>query len=539
MGSVSLRPYQESRAAGAVDLLDRGDNCAIVLPTGTGKTITALTVCDRLLQRAGGGECLWLVDRVALVDQTEEVAASLGIPVRIRTVQSLRRNGDKPPIEPGRYAAIVVDEVHGFLTELRAGYLRQAETPLLGLTATPRRGDGRHISELLGSGYVGGPYTLGQAIEDGWLCDAKVLRVELRDLDLTQVKRTRTDFDRLELAEVMDCEAHNDEVVRRWREVAETEGDIACSNLFACGCAHANNLAAEVNRQLGRDVCRPIHQKVTGARQLVRDFRAGEFRVASSVMMVAEGFDLPGLEVGVLARPTQSERLLVQMLGRFLRQAEGKAYATVLDCAGSYEGLNLASIYDVVAPHQQAEPALTESGDGPGDDPDAIPMLSDVISQVREIDLFRRRCAAARGGLPWFRLGARFVLPLHDGRAEAFVVVAQSRHDAGKVAAALLARRGHRAVCETLTRAAPEPEAFELATSVVRHRYPTSCLAGASRGAAERVERWFRDREQPSDAQLLALSRHGIDGSSLQRGEAQAEIRRLHARGHWTPAGGD
>jgi superfamily II DNA or RNA helicase len=510
------RDYQAIRIEGAEAKLSAGENCAIVLPTGTGKTKTALWTVERLLQRRGGGEVLWLVDKVALVDQTREAAAALRVPVTAMTVQSLK--GAKP-IEPGRFAAIVVDEAHGFLTKLRTRLLVESGAPLLGLTATPRRGDGRHISELFGAGYVGGPYTLAQAIEDGWCCDCKVLRVELHDLDLAKLKTKGRDYDADSVAEVMNVASHNEEIIKRWAEVAGVGPKV--SNFFAANCAHANAIAAELLRQGFQ--CQPIHRKVKGARKLVQAFRHGEFRLASSVMMVAEGFDLPGLEVGVLARMTKSIRLLVQMLGRLLRTAEGKEHAWLLDCAGSYEGLDLASIYDAVAPLDRKERALTEPDTK--EEFGAIPMLSDVISRVREIDLFRRKCKDARGGLPWQRVGDRFVLPLNG----AWMVVAPSRHDPSKVAAALLYKRRHKALCRVVTRADDEAVAFAKASALARDS------GRAISGEAKGVDDWFRDRGQPSDRQLLALDRHDIDGSGMQRGEAQAVIRKLHATKRWKP----
>ena len=530
----------------ATDLLAAGQNCAMVLPTGTGKTKAALWTCDRLLTRTGGGEILWLVDSRALIKQTQEAAAAEGVPVRVRTIQGLHakaKNGERA-IEPGAYRAIVVDEAHRFLTELRAGILRSAETPLLGLTATPRRGDGRHISDLLGDGYVGGPYTLGQAIADGWLCDCRVLRVELNELDLSEVKATKHDFDPKALAEVMNVASHNEEVVGRWLEVAKRlDGSIATSNFFAVDCDHADALADEVARHLP-GLCRPIHSKCDGADDLVEAFRKGEFPVASSVMMVAEGFDLPKLEVGCLVRPTKSERLLVQMLGRLLRVAPGKLFATLLDFTGAYERLDLASIYDVVEPHAEEETTLTE-GDVVPRIEDGIPMLSDVISRVREIDLFRSAVKNARGDLPWQPVGGRYVLPLDAGRKHAaWIVVDRSKYGTG-CAAALLRREGSRSVCEVIDRCSPEPEAFARVGEFVRRSYLPQAWAGADLDAARRVETWFRDRAEATESQLAALDRCGIDvarlvkGGYLQRGQAQREIRRLHASGRWVPAMGD
>lgn len=532
------RPYQQERIDEAARRLIAGETCAIVLPTGVGKTVTALWTIDRVLssRRAVAGRALWLVDLRELVGQTERAAAQLSIPVEVRTVQTRRA------IRPGDFDVIVVDEAHKFLTEIRTQKLVDSETPLLGLTATPRRGDGKHIASLFGGDYVCGPYTLGQAILDGWLCDAKVLRVELLELDLDRVKRTAHDFDHGELAEAMNVPAHNAEIVRRWREEAwdEDTRTFALSNLFAVDTAHADALCEEVNRQCGEGTCAAIHTNLPtrdGHKRIAR-FREGAWPCVASVMMVAEGFDHPPLQIGVLARPTKSERLLVQMLGRFLRPHAGKPHATILDCEGSYQGLDLASIYDVIERPDADEPALTEDAVGLGEEGcDGIPMLTEVISRVRELDLFRRGIQQARQ-LPWVRVeawevrpglvrGCRYALPVRGG----FVVVAPAKADPTRCCAAYCYTDRQGWACwDMLADTVPEAEAFRTAERWTVQRFGRYRAYMEDRDAIKRTRDWFRDVLPPSDRTAYRLEEHGLQ-IPRQHGRAQRLIRQLYARG--------
>lgn len=523
------RPYQRERIDIASQMLLDRVNAAIVLPTGLGKTLTALWVCDRVMD-SRPGEILWLVDRKPLVSQTQAKAVETQIPVNVKTIQGL--NARDKRIIRGDYSMIVLDEAHKFLTEKRLDLIRESQTPCLLLTATPTTGDGRHIRLLGVEDYVGGVYTLGQAIQDEWLCDCMVERVELRSLDLREVRRGRNDFDAGELATAMNEESVNEEVVRRWRNRAWQEGRPQISNFFCVDTAHAEAIADEVNRQCGPNVCVPIHSKLADSLDRIERFRSGEFRVAASVMMIAEGFDYPALRCGILARPTQSVRLLVQMLGRFLRPHESKPHAWILDCDGAYETLDLNRIYDIVEPPGAAEPAVCEGGMGDDDEDDGIPMLSHIVSRVRMVDLFRRQCAEQRT-MPWSMADGRYALPLFvGGRPSQWLVVAASKFDPEKAAVALLYYASGYARCDTLERAVDEPDAFRIAEDWVRHRHlpPAWQNEVPDIDVRDGVRRWYKDRGPPSEAMSAKLADAGYDVPK-QHGLAVRLTRRLYARG--------
>jgi superfamily II DNA or RNA helicase len=517
------RPYQSPRIAEASDRMLSGLHAAMVMATGTGKTSTALAVVDQVLGRVpgGSGSALWLTDRKPLVRQTTRVAAKHGVPVEVRTIQGLRN------LRPEDHDILVIDEAHKFLTPKRIDKITQARTPMLLLTATPRRGDGKHIDELGAGPPVGGPYTLGQAITDEWLCDCMVKRAELRSLDLRQVKRSRNDFDQAELASVMNDPDVNREVVERTLEHARLgDGSLMLTNIFGVDTAHADAITAELERQAGAGSAMAIHSNLADADERIEAFLRADRRMVASVMMVAEGFDYPALRLGVLARPTKSERLLVQMLGRFLRLHDSKPFAILLDCDGAYESLDISRIYDAVESSTVDEPTVSSASEGDDED-DPIPMLSSIVSQLRDVDLFRRQCQDART-LPWHFVDGKYVMRV--GQRE-MLVVGRSKYDRTKAAAARFWRDCGYARCDVITPASPEPVAFRMAEAwAMGNRLLTSWADSPMPETRKLLRDWLRDVEPPSDAMGITLADHGYAVPS-QHGVAVKTLRRLYARG--------
>lgn len=523
----------------------------MVLPTGTGKTILGMSVVDEVLDHpmARAGRALWIVDSLPLKRQTQKRAAQYRLPVEVRTIQGLKK------IQPGEYDVLVVDEAHKHLTDRRAGIIRDSKTPAFGLTATPRRGDGVQIRELFGDEYVGGPYTIGQAIEDGWLCDCLVKRVVLSDLDLRGVRTSGDDFHQGELKAVINTPGVNREIVARFLEHAALPGGgWMIGNLFAIDTEHSTALGEELDRQVGYPSQFTIHSNVPGGDamrdQLLARWLAADRPFASSVMMVAEGFDYPALRLLGLARPTKSERLLVQMLGRGLRPHSSKPFALLLDFDGAYETLDIERIYDVVESPEQDEPAVTEPGICAAMEDDPIPMLSDVVSRVRVIDLLRRDGAQARK-LPWYQVEGfiptvemvndkpkvryeRTCYALPVGPRE-WVVVASSKVDRTKAAVGVHWWEGNYARHQVVVHAAEEGDAFRQAEHFARttHILDDKLWERPDDDVRDQVRRWFRDKMPPSRELFERLVKSGVKrvGVPRQHGAAYKLLRRQFATG--------
>lgn len=153
-------------------------------------------------------------------------------------------------------------------------------------------------------------------------------------VDLSKVKSRAGDFQTKELAEAVNKDETNTITVRAWLEKAGTRKSTL---VFCVDLAHVASLTATF-RQHGIDarfVTSDTHAKVRTER--LEAFKTGKYPVLLNCGIFTEGTDIPNIDCIVLARPTQSRNLLVQMIGRGLRNFPGKDNCHVIDMVTSLE----------------------------------------------------------------------------------------------------------------------------------------------------------------------------------------------------------
>lgn len=170
-------------------------------------------------------------------------------------------------------------------------------------------------------------------IDDKWLSDVIFTTVH-SGADLSRVKSSAGDFQTSALSKAVNNEEINALTVRaRLSRASDRKSTI----VFCVDLAHVASLAAAF-RQHGIDarfVTSDTHPQVRQER--LRDFRAGEFPVLLNCGIFTEGTDIPNIDCVLLARPTKSRNLLVQMIGRGLRNFAGKDNCHVIDMVASLE----------------------------------------------------------------------------------------------------------------------------------------------------------------------------------------------------------
>lgn len=158
-------------------------------------------------------------------------------------------------------------------------------------------------------------------IQNGYLCDILCKRVNI-GYDLSAVHTRLGDYAPGELAEAMEGTA--DAVAQAYREQAE-----GATLIFAVNVAQAEEIAARI----------PGAVVVTGETKdragIIRRFTDGEIPCLVNCMVFTEGTDIPRVETVILARPTQSDALYTQMVGRGLRLYPGKERLILIDCVGT------------------------------------------------------------------------------------------------------------------------------------------------------------------------------------------------------------
>ena len=356
LNRLALRDYQDEALAAVADALARGvGRQLIVLPTGTGKTLMAA----RLPERIGDPAMLFSVHREELLRQALDTfrkerpdrpvgleRAASEAPPEARTVvasiQSLAHPKRLARYRAADWPLMIIDEAHRtvaptyhqvleHLRYLPAG-TRPARTDralLVGITATSRRTD--HIG--LGAIYQEVVYTrtLRDMIEAGWLVPLRgyLLRggANLDQLKLTIQDDGERDYDPRALARAINTPARNQLVVDGTRHLALGRPTL----VFAVDVDHAKTLAG-LFRDAGLradsiDGRMSFQHRAT----IIDRFKAGAIDILCNCQVLVEGFDYPAIGAIVMARPTHSALFYTQCLGRATRLYPGKSDAIVLD----------------------------------------------------------------------------------------------------------------------------------------------------------------------------------------------------------------
>ncbi|MCA9700679.1 MAG: DEAD/DEAH box helicase, partial [Myxococcales bacterium] len=336
--AVQLRPYQIEAVEAVIAGRRRGlRRMLVALPTGAGKTV----IFAELIRRARK-QVLVLAHRDELLAQARDkieaalrrvgdqrrveiergqTRASSAAKVVVASIRSLHE-GRIGRVLAGRELGLVIyDECHHAVADANRAVLERIGVfeddwpgTLVGFTATTRRADGRGLGEVFQE--IVAQRSLEQMIGDGYLRPLRGLRVETKvSLDEVPLGGSGTeegDFDEAALEAAVDVEGRNQLVARSILELCRDRRTIA----FCVGVRHAEHLCAALNHIGVRAAL--VHgemPKEARAKTLER-FRQGKFRVLTNVGVLTEGFDDPGVSAVAMVRPTRSEALYLQCVGR-------------------------------------------------------------------------------------------------------------------------------------------------------------------------------------------------------------------------------
>ena len=334
---MSLRPYQaEARDAIIREWSAGNQKTLLVLPTGTGKTIVFASVVQNQVKR--GGRALIMAHRGELLDQAADKlkdacgldsvlekaeSSSLGsdVPVTIGSVQSLAQPKRLAQFPSDYFTDIVIDEAHHCLSDSYQRVLEHfPEANILGVTATPDRGDQRNLGKYFDSKAY--EYSMTKAIRDGFLCPIKAQMIPL-ELNIRDVGMSNGDYAVGEIGTALDPYlAQIAEEMSRYckgRKTVVFLPLIKTSQKFCDLLNRAGLRAAEVNGN-SNDRAEVLH-----------DFEAGKYDVLCNSMLLTEGWDCPSVDCIVVLRPTKLSSLYQQMVGRGMRLSEGKDHLLLLD----------------------------------------------------------------------------------------------------------------------------------------------------------------------------------------------------------------
>lgn len=345
MTAPSLRPYQHEAIAAVLAARQRGVRRMVVcLPTGAGKTVIfshlARLATRQVLVLAHREELLaQAVDKLSrALEGTQVVGLERGISrapaeakVLVASLRSLHPDRIGRVLAGRNIGLIIYDECHHAPADDNLRVLRtigafERDWPgtLLGFTATTARGDGKGLDQVFEE--IVYSRSLPDLIDEGYLAPLRGFRISTA-ADLTRLSPGSSDFDDAELAQAVDIEERNALVARSIQELARDRRTIA----FCVTVNHARNLARALNH-LGVPAG-IVHGEMSAAVRAaaLEAFRTGKIRVLANVGVLTEGFDDPGVSCVAMARPTRSEGLYAQCVGRGTRLAEGKQDCLILD----------------------------------------------------------------------------------------------------------------------------------------------------------------------------------------------------------------
>lgn len=302
----------------------------------------------------------------------------------------------------GQFGLVVVDEAHHsaadsyrrVLEGLRAG--EQDGPLLLGVTATPDRGDGKGLDDLFDE--VAWSYDLLWGIEHDYLCDVRGLRVVLDSLDLGRVKVSRGDYDAGSAGLAMHDAGAPAVLVKAWKEHASDRRTL----VFVPTVALAGEVAAAFVRSGVRASWVSGETPLDERRATLRAYSNGEVQVLVNCAVLTEGYDEPRTDCVVMARPTKSRALYTQCVGRGTRKHPEKADLLVLDLVGATAQHSLVTVPSLFGVEGKQALALQT---GAMTVTDAIAEREQELRsqgmRVEEAEMFKR---VRSKGMSWIRL---------------------------------------------------------------------------------------------------------------------------------------
>lgn len=371
------RDYQQRAIDSIRTEWRNGRSTLLVMATGGGKTFTAITA----LEQDNAKRTLWLVHRDYLADQAvdglrkgwPEIYPHAGIVQGQRndgngrfvaaTVQTLRNDARlRAVLRSGYFSHLVVDETH------RGEFYpdRKRNDPvskikrycpnikILGLTATPVKANGENAAWLYDS--VAAEISIQNLVDDGYLVEPIGRKFLLNGTMANLLPSKKTgDYTDAQLGRILDTGNNAEIIFSKWTQFAANRQTIG----FTATIKQAEHLAAYFRHQGVRAFSISGETNKTQRAKIIAAYKRGIIQVVFNAAVLIEGFDAPKTSCIIMARPTQSQALFTQCVGRGLRLAENKENCEVLNFAPR-NGQSLITTEAIYDPEKKKEFAASK-----------------------------------------------------------------------------------------------------------------------------------------------------------------------------------
>lgn len=361
-----LRPYQAEAKQAILSAWDSGcRKTLLVLPTGCGKTVVFASVTQnqvsrghRVLIMAHRGELLTqAADKLretsgldSVLEKAESTSIGSKVPVTVGSVQSLAQEKRLSKFPADYFQDIIVDEAHHCLSDSYRRVLDHfPKANILGVTATPDRGDMKNLGEFFDSKAY--EYSMVEAIREGYLCPIKAQMIPL-ELDIADVGISNGDFSAGEIGSAL--RPYLRQIAQEMKNYCKGRKTVVFLPLIATSqefCQMLNDAglsAAEVN---GNSSDRTA---------VLTDFENGKYDVLCNSMLLTEGWDCPSVDCIVVLRPTKIRSLYQQMVGRGMRLHPGKEHLLLLDFLWMTERHDLCRPSALISKDEKIAKAIDE-----------------------------------------------------------------------------------------------------------------------------------------------------------------------------------
>lgn len=336
---ITLRDYQKE----CLDVLLNNKNSSklVVLPTGSGKTVIFLSYLLKENKKS-----LILAHTIDLIKQTHSVLKKMSPDTKcailkkntdidsnkiiISTIQSTQSAKALSRLKAANFDIIIIDEAHHSASESylklinSLGFINNKKKKLIGFTATPVRGDGKSIRTIFNEEVY--RKDILDLVDKGILTDIIGYRVKT-GTSLLGIHSWKGDFNSKELTAAINTDERNAITLKSFLDICPNKKTI----IFCASIIHAKNIC-EIFQQKGIS-CKAIHGKLKREEreQILSDFKQGKIQVVTNCQLLTEGFDEPSVEALIMARPTKSFPLYMQMLGRGIRTFPGKKNCVLIE----------------------------------------------------------------------------------------------------------------------------------------------------------------------------------------------------------------
>jgi ATP-dependent helicase IRC3 len=515
MSFIQLREYQEEALNVIAKALSDGiSKQLIVLPTGSGKTILMAAIAKHLNKRT-----LILAHREELIQQAFEKfklywpEADIGIckaerdetnhHIVIGSVQSCSKSKRLASLKDSAFDVLLIDEAHHATAESyqkiikELGFHTDQTKLLLGVTATPNRSDKDSLGETFEK--VTYSRSISTMIKAGYLSPA-IGRKILTNFSLQNIKMQNGDFSICELAEIVNTPERNAFIAEKYKAYATDRKGVA----FCVDVAHCKDLSASFEKVGITSKAVWGEMPTEERRNVLEDLKAGRIQVAMSCGVLTEGFDEPSISCIAMARPTKSQSLYIQCIGRGLRLWPGKQDCLVLDFTDKGHSL------DIVMSLSKTMPNTLEIHESPTGEREKIEKTA-KIEVIEECDTEFDLLGCAK--FIWVPIGDNEWSLMDDDRNE---IIMRSNEN-GYIADIYI--NGSK-------------------TSIVSNPIPIEYCSGVCEDYARRhlkiafadlTTPWMSKQSAPTKSQIEFLQKNNAFKNKMNKGEASIEIRKILA----------